>query len=92
MDSSFPWATLVVNAMACIILGYLSGVAGKSGLSDSVRYGLMTGFCGGFSTFSTFSAETFKLFETQPLYAIMNILGSVLLCLFCIYLGLKCAR
>lgn len=50
----------------------------------------MTGFCGGFSTFSTFSAETFQLLQAGNIaYALANIIGSVLICLGAIALGLK---
>ena len=58
----FPWATFTANALSCIILGALVGWSLKEGMTDSTKLLLLTGFCGGFSTFSTFSNETFHLF------------------------------
>lgn len=86
----FPWATFITNFLACIILGALTAHTGKNVIPESMKFTLMIGFCGGFSTFSTFSNETFKLFEQGNFtYAILNILISVLVCLFGIYLGFR---
>jgi len=88
----FPSGTLVANILSCILLGYLFGVALKTPLADPAKLLWMTGFCGGFSTFSTFSLETFVLFESGHTgYALLNIGGSLLICLGCIYLGIKIA-
>lgn len=88
----FPSGTLIANILSCILLGYLFGITQKSGLADPAKLLWMTGFCGGFSTFSTFSLETFVLFETgQAGYALLNIGGSLIICLACIYFGIKIA-
>ena len=87
---TFPFATLLANIISCIILGALIGLHLKGGVSTTYKLLLMTGFCGGFSTFSTFSGETLLLLQAGDLAAaFLNIGGSVLVCLFCIYLGLK---
>lgn len=75
----FPWPTLVANTLACLLLG-----AGIALLSRSVferHHGLllMTGFCGGFSTFSTFSAELLGLYEAGHLAAALAYLSCSLL-------------
>jgi CrcB protein len=91
-NSSFPWATLVANATSCIILGYLMGIMLKAPPSTMWRLLLTTGFCGGFSTFSTFSAETLLLFQTgQHVNALLNIAGSLVIGLIGIFIGLKIA-
>ncbi len=87
---TFPWATLLANILACIILGYLVAMNAKGLLKPSMQYLLMTGFCGGFSTFSTFAYENFALLENgMTNHAIGNIALSLLLGLGGIYLGLK---
>lgn len=90
---TFPWATFLANILACIILGALTAYAGKNGMSDTFRHTFMVGFCGGFSTFSTFSNETFKHMEQGELsYAFANILFSVVVCLLGIYIGVRLVR
>ena len=85
---NFPFATLIANIIACIILGYLIGLAAKGSISMNQKLLLMTGFCGGFSTFSTFSAETFLLFENGNAgYALANMGLSIIVCLIGIWIG-----
>ena len=70
--SGFPWATLMVNAVGSLLIGFLSGLLARHGGSsaESIRCFAVVGFCGGFTTFSTFSNETFRLIEnTQWLSA-----------------------
>ena len=87
---TFPFATLSANIISCIILGALVGLSLKGSLHDNHKLILMTGFCGGFSTFSTFSHETFHLLQTGAyLHGFANIFFSLVICLFSIYLGLK---
>lgn len=86
----YPLATFIANALACIVLGALMGLSLKGNLSSATKLLFMTGFCGGFSTFSTFSAETFELLQTGNYgYALANIGLSVFVCLGCILIGLK---
>lgn len=89
----FPLATFIANAISCIILGYLIGLTLKDGLSENAKLLLMTGFCGGFSTFSTFSAESFQLLQNgNTTTALLYIGASIAVCLVCIWLGLKLAN
>jgi len=90
-ELDFPLATLLANAFACIILGALFGVSLKeNGLHSNYKFLLMTGFCGGFSTFSTFSHETVQLFQNGHTFlAFANVAMSLIVCLSCIWIGMK---
>ncbi len=82
-DSVFPWGTFVINVSGSLLLG-----AFARGASDSVYALLGTGFCGGFTTFSTFSYETFRLLEDGAnRIAARNVVASVLLGLLASFAG-----
>lgn len=88
--SIFPYATLLANILSCLILGYFIGMELKAEVPNSTKLLIMTGFCGGFSTFSTFSTETFKIFESGHYGTALLYIGvSILLCLSCIFIGMK---
>ena len=85
----FPYATLMANILSCIVLGYLMQLSLNNTINQNLKWLLMVGFCGGFSTFSTFSSETFLLFQNgQTGYALLNIGGSIAVCLGAIYIGI----
>ena len=87
--SVFPWGTFVVNVSGSFVLGIVTGLALYHGLGDIPRAALATGFCGAYTTFSTFSYETVLLFETgEHRRAIGNALGSIALGLVAAGLGL----
>ncbi|MFN0216996.1 MAG: fluoride efflux transporter CrcB [Saprospiraceae bacterium] len=88
--SRFPWATLAANGLACFVLGILLAQQLSVGIVEPRRLLLGVGFCGGFSTFSTFTAETLTLWqEGQQTLAALNIFGSLAVCFACLLLGLK---
>lgn len=90
----FPYGTIAVNVIGSIILGILIfGFEEKGNLSLTLKLFLGVGFCGGFTTFSTFSLETFSLIKnTEFLLAGLNVFGNVILTIFGIYLGYLIAR
>ena len=89
-DSSFPIGTFVANILACIILGVLLGFQMKENFQENYSLLFITGFCGGFSTFSTFSGEPLKLFQTnQAGVALLYIGVSIIFGLLAVYLGYK---
>lgn len=68
--TGFPWGTLVVNLAGCFLIGvFFSWAEIRLRLSPGVRLFLMAGFCGGFTTFSTFALETFQLLKAGSLPA-----------------------
>lgn len=86
----FPWATLAANGLACLVLGILLGWQAQALISDQRRLLLVTGFCGGFSTYSTFTAETWGLWQSGHAgAALANVLLHLTVCLVCLILGLK---
>ena len=86
----FPWATLTVNVVGSLLIGLLSGLLARHGGSstESIRAFAVVGFCGGFTTFSTFSNETFSLIESsQWLSAVAYVSLSILAGLAAVFLG-----
>jgi len=74
----FPWGTFVVNVSGSFVLGVVTGWALYQGLGNLPRVAIGTGFCGAFTTFSTFSYETVRLLEEgSVLESALNTLGSV---------------
>ena len=91
---SFPYGTLVVNVVGCVVMGLLSAlVLGRVGGDPVVRAGLLIGLLGGFTTFSTFSMETVTLIEQGSLMkAGGNIIASMALCVGGTWIGLVIGR
>jgi CrcB protein len=82
---SFPWGTMIINIVGSAIIGIIAATAlspGRTVLSPEIRIFLMVGFCGGFTTFSSFSLQTFELLrDGRPGAALANIVASVVLCI-----------
>ena len=85
----FPWGTFVVNVSGSLILGVVTGLALYHGLGPLPKTVLAVGFCGAYTTFSTFSYETVRLLEEGSVgLAAGNALGSVAAGLAAAALGL----
>lgn len=88
---TFPFGTLVVNVTGAILIGFLAALSVPEGrvlLPPSARLFTMSGICGGYTTFSTFSLETFNLLRAgEWIRAGTNVLFSVILCLLAVMLG-----
>ncbi|HWA25675.1 MAG TPA: fluoride efflux transporter CrcB [Lacunisphaera sp.] len=88
---TFPWGTLVINATGSFIIGFfftLTGPDGRLYVGSNGRQFFMTGVCGGYTTFSSFSLQTLNLVhEGEWLRAGGYVAGSVLCCLVAVWLG-----
>lgn len=89
-----PYGTFVVNMIGCFLIGILLGWAGNGKyLNETTNLLLISGFCGGFTTFSTFAVQGQSLMmEQKPIQAILYIGLSVVVGLAFAYLGLKIAK
>lgn len=89
---NFPWATFAANALGCLLIGLLLGHLERQS-ATSLRFLLVTGFCGGFTTFSTFSHESFRLFtQGHHLAALLYVMASLLIGLLGVAAGLFLAK
>ena len=87
-SSDFPHPTFWANIISCFILGVLMALALKSDMHPHFKLLFMTGFCGGFSTFSTFTADSFLLLQNGNFtVALSYILASLIVCIISLSLG-----
>ena len=94
ISSVFPFATLTVNVLGCFLIGILFAMSDRGNvLSPEWRILLTTGFCGGFTTFSTFSYESLRLMQDgEYLYLAAYVFISVFVGLTATYLGIALVR
>ena len=87
----FPWGTLIVNVLGSLVIGLVAALSAAHGpllIKPELRVFLMVGLCGGYTTFSSFSLQTFELIkEGEWLWAGANCVLSVALCLAAVWLG-----
>jgi CrcB protein len=91
IGETFPWGTLLVNVLGSFIIGFVATLTAPEGrvfLGSTPRLAIMAGFCGGYTTFSSFSIQTLNLInDGEYLYAGANITLSVVLCLVAVWAG-----
>ncbi len=92
VEGVFPWGTFVVNASGSLLFGVISGLALYHAFPQTSKVILGTGFCGSYTTFSTFSFETVRLVEEGALrQAFRNAFGTLVVCAGAAALGLALA-
>jgi fluoride exporter len=92
-SDSIPWGTLSVNLIGSFLIGCLGALWIKFPIAYEWRLFLITGFLGGFTTFSAFALESYQLYQTKPflmlLYITSSVLGGLSLCAIGFWLGSK---
>ncbi len=88
--NAFPLGTFSVNILGCLLIGFLTGLVAEGLLSQDLKLLLITGFCGGFTTFSTFANESLSLMRpgeilTSALYIGLSVAAGV----FAVWMGMK---
>jgi CrcB protein len=94
MTSTFPLATFIANIIGCFLIGVVFAIAEKGNLmSAELRLFLTVGFCGGFTTFSSFAYNNLNLLKDNSIfYLLLNIGGSLFFGILAVYLGIILIR
>jgi CrcB protein len=95
VDARFPLGTFIINVVGSFVLGLIGGLLADRALphADIIRLALGVGFCGGFTTFSTFEYETHALFEDGVwLPAVTNMFLSLFAGLLAVRFGIVAAK
>jgi fluoride exporter len=93
-ESSFPWATFVINVSGCLAVGFvIAALVDRHRAPQWLRTGLVVGFCGGYTTFSTFAQETLDLVETRAAaLAVASVGANVVLGMLAVLVGARLGR
>ncbi len=94
-SGAFPWSTVAINIVGSFVIGYFGALTLETGRwpsSDNTRLFVMVGLCGGFTTFSAFSLQTFDLLRSGAWQrAMANVALSVILCVAAVAIGVRTA-
>lgn len=94
LGRDFPYGTLSVNLIGSFLMGLFTIlVMQKSAIDPAIKLGVMVGFLGAFTTFSTFSLDTLNLLEKGAIFlAMTNVLISVISCIAAVWLGMMLGK
>ena len=88
--ASWPWGTFAVNILGSLFVGLLVGLVSKGIVSPEIKLLLVTGFCGGFTTFSTFANESFSMMKAgDALQMALYLAASVVIGILAVWLGMN---
>jgi CrcB protein len=92
--SSFPWSTFAINVSGCFVVGLvIAALVDRDAAPDWLRAALVVGFCGGYTTFSTFAQETLDLVETSAsILGLVSVAANVVLGVLAVLAGSRIAR
>jgi CrcB protein len=93
-SNHFPIATFITNFLGSFLIGLFTGILAKNQLEESnLKWFLITGFCGGYTTFSAFGMENYNLFQSNnSILAFGYIALSIVLGLFAVWMGLSLSK
>jgi len=93
-ESLFPWATFIINMTGCFAVGFLiAAVVDRQNAPQWLRTGLVVGFCGGYTTFSTFAQESLDLIQARDIaIAAAYLAASVGIGIVAVLIGTKVGR
>ena len=93
INLNFPLGTFVINVWGCLFLGWFLGFSGSRNVSEFTKLALGVGFVGAYTTFSTFCYESNSLLsDGSEIKALVNLIGSVVVGLIAVRLGIALAR
>jgi|SRR5690606_15743915 len=86
----FPFVTFAVNILGCLLIGIFLGMIDQKELNNqNLKFLMITGFCGGFTTFSAFATENYRLIQTGNLnILLLYIISSILLGVLAVWAGI----
>jgi fluoride exporter len=87
--SVFPWSTFVINVSGCLLVGiFLAAIVDRHHTPQWLRLGLIVGFCGAYTTFSTFAQESLDLMEeSRAVLAVANVAASATFGVVAVFVG-----
>lgn len=89
--TSYPFGTLAVNVIGCFLIGIFFGLWEQHEIDPAMKYLLITGFCGGYTTFSSFSHDTYTMIRKGEWWkALLYVCPSVILGILMVWLGMEC--
>lgn len=91
LGPDFPWGTVFINITGCFVIGafgFLTGPDDRFPVSHTIRQMVIVGFCGGYTTFSSFSLQTLNMLQKGAWgQALFHIMLSVVMCMLAVWAG-----